>query len=123
MVVLLLVDDDTELRDILEMALSGLPDLHVISASSGEAALQTARLSVPDLVVTDYRMDGITGIELLQALRASEVWPTRGAIVMSGDDDPELERKAMDAGAMAFWRKPLATAKLRQAVREILAGG
>jgi CheY-like chemotaxis protein len=101
MVVLLLVDDDTELRDILEMALSGLPDLHVISASSGEAALQTARLSVPDLVVTDYRMDGITGIELLQALRASEVWPTRGAIVMSGDDDPELERKAMDAGAMA----------------------
>lgn len=122
MTVVLLVDDDTELRDILEMALTGIPGVEILSAASGESAVHLALEHKPDLILTDFRMDGMTGIDLLDSLRASGIWPSLGAVVMSGDDDDAgLERRALQSGALAFWRKPLQTAKLRQFVRDISA--
>lgn len=118
----LLVDDDAELRAILEMALSGVPGVELFSAASGEEALALARVNGVDLVLTDYRMDGISGVELLLGLREIGLFPARGAVVMSGDDDESLPERARCAGATEFWRKPVSPAKLRRFVADLAAG-
>jgi CheY-like chemotaxis protein len=118
----LLVDDDAELRAILEMALSGVPGVELFSAASGEEAIVLARGNGVDLVLTDYRMDGISGVELLVGLRETGLFPDRGAVVMSGDDDESLPERARRAGATEFWRKPVSPAKLRRFVADLAAG-
>jgi CheY-like chemotaxis protein len=118
----LLVDDDAELRAILELALSGIPGTEIICAESGEQALSIALAHPVDFVLTDQKMDGMTGLELLQALRVQQVFPARGALMMSGEDDDALERAAKSAGANDFWRKPVSAAKLRRYVTGMTGG-
>ena len=118
----LLVDDDAELRAILELALSGIPGVDLFSASSGEEALAFARENRAGLILTDYRMDGMSGVDLLAQLRQLGLFPDRGAVVMSGDDDESLPERARGAGATDFWRKPVSPAKLRRFVADLAAG-
>lgn len=118
----LLVDDDAELRAILEMALTGIPGAEIICANSGEQALSIALANPVDFVLTDQKMDGMTGLDLLRALNARQVFPARGALMMSGEDDDALEQAARSAGANEFWRKPVSAAKLRRYVAG-MAGG
>ncbi|MDT5293445.1 MAG: hypothetical protein QOJ76_325, partial [Acidobacteriota bacterium] len=66
---ILVVDDEKSQREILEMILSG-EGYDVTTASSGEAALKMAHDHRFDLVLTDLKMTGIDGIELLQKLLA-----------------------------------------------------
>jgi len=117
--VVLLVDDDADLRGVLEFALTGMPGVEVHCASSGEDALALAKAKPVDLVLTDFRMGGMTGVELLQALRKNGVWPRLGAVLMSGDDDERLLVQAHAAGARQFWRKPVSATKLRQYVNSL----
>ena len=118
-VVVLLVDDDFELRAILEMAASGLQDVEVLCAESGEQALAIATARPVSFVLTDFRMDGMTGLDLLRQLQENEVWPALGAVVMSGEDDDDLSDRVKSAGALDFWRKPLSAAKLRKFVGDL----
>ena len=114
--VVLLVDDDDELRAILELALSGLPDAEVLSASSGEQALVLLRSRPIDLLFTDFRMGGMTGLNLLSHIREEHLTPALGSVMMSGEADESLPSRARDAGAIAFWRKPVSPVKLRRFV-------
>lgn len=117
----LLVDDDPELRAILELALTGLPGVALTPAESGEQALALARSSPADLLLTDYKMDGMTGLQLLLELRRENLVPRLGSVMLSGDDDETLPERAKAAGAREFWRKPVSPAKLRRFVSELAA--
>ena len=118
--VVLVVDDDPELRAILELALTGIPGADIHTAASGEEALSLAASGKIHLLLTDFRMMGMTGIELLQKLKEVHAWPEIGAIVMSGEDDDGLAQMAKDAGAMQFWRKPVSATKLRRFVNDLV---
>ncbi len=117
---ILVVDDNETLRTLVAQVLES-EGYVAIAADSGEAALEVARFSPPDLFLVDHVMPGMTGAELIRALRASSDERLRGipAIGLSAYDSARVELVA--AGAVAAIGKPVAYAVLLDQVRRTLA--
>jgi len=103
---ILVVDDNRPLRVMLAQVLERAGYVAFV-ADSGEAALEVARFDPPDLCLVDQNMPGMTGAELIRALRSSSDERLRRipAIGLTG-----LERFAKDlvaAGALFALRKPI----------------
>lgn len=119
---ILLAEDDDDLRWALASYLTS-QGYDVSAVANGAAALAHIEAcmrenNIPDIIVTDVRMPGITGTELLQSLR------TRGCdtpvVIMSAFADEALRLRAKDLGANLFLEKPIEPAQLQSAVLQIL---
>jgi DNA-binding NtrC family response regulator len=106
---ILLVEDDPDAREVLTAALTRR-GFAVHSVGSGADALTSLRDTDFDIIVTDVRLGGMTGIELCQ--RASELRPNVPAIVMTGHADLDTAIAAMRAGAFDFIEKPVVSEAL-----------
>lgn len=99
---LIVVDDDGAIRDILEMVLSA-EGYEVITASDGSAALETVRLSPPDLILLDIKMPVMSGLEFAKAYRAGP-GPHAPIVVLTAAQD--AEGRALEIGAEGYLPKP-----------------
>ena len=117
---ILIVDDAEESRAILAVALRGIEGVTVETAGSAEDALQMLAASRADVLLTDVRMSGMNGLELLTALRERGNWPSSGVVVISGETDPGLPERARACGARFFFRRPFSAAAIRKAVISLL---
>lgn len=115
---ILVVDDMRMFRDLgaLFLARTG----RVLTASSGEEALEVARNEEPDLVLTDLRMPGMDGLELCRALRTDPVMKNVPILVMMGADEAEARGDVIRAGADDVLDKPLARIALTASVNRFL---
>jgi DNA-binding NtrC family response regulator len=107
---ILVVDDDETIRTSLAEALAG-ESTEVHTAESAEVALAGLAEAQPDVVISDVRMPGLSGIELLKVLR--ERAPTADVILMTAYDDMPTVVSAMREGAFDFLSKPLDLYELR----------
>jgi two-component system response regulator FixJ len=109
-----IVDDDDAVRQSLAFLLStaGIPVRVYESATAFVAALPKVQ---GGCLITDMRMPGMTGLELLAALRAKSV--SMPAIVITGHGDIPLAVDAMKAGAVDFIEKPFEEEAILRAVR------
>src|SRR3989442_2387173 len=114
---LLIADDDPGLRQSLERTLTR-EGYRVILASDGNAALERLQAGGVDLVLTDLKMPGLSGIELLRAVKAiaSEV----DVILLTAFGTVEEAVKAMKEGAYDFLTKPFQRAQLMRLIRQAL---
>src|SRR5688572_24244801 len=95
---ILIVDDEPKMRTLLAMALSS-EGWSADEAGTAEAALEAlGRGDLPDVVVTDVRMPGMSGLDLLKRLRAEH--PGIDCIVMTAHGDAGTGVEAMRAGAL-----------------------
>jgi CheY-like chemotaxis protein len=118
---ILIVDDSPEWLGILVIALSTIPDADVHSAGTAEQALAVVEDGPPfDVVVTDFRMPGMNGLDLLGRLRDTPRWPARGAVVISGETDADLPARVRTAGAAAYFEKPFSPVAIRKCVLSLL---
>ena len=117
---ILIVDDADEARDILAIALATVANASVETASSAEDALSRLGAEPVDVLVTDFRMRGMNGFELLTELKGRGIWPRCGAVVMSGELNPDLRRRALEEGAAAFFSKPFSTGEVRRSILLLL---
>ncbi len=117
---ILIVDDSPEWRGILEIAMGTIPLAEILPAESGEQAFSLAESKPVDVVITDFRMTGMTGLDLLARLRDANRWPPRGAVVISGETDPDLPARATNAGAKAYFEKPFSAVAIRKCVLSLL---
>ena len=115
---ILLVDDDSDTRAIFRDKLSHL-NHEVAEAESAEAALGQISKFEPDIVVTDVRMEEMSGLELLRRIR--EALPRVGVIVMTGHDDMSTAVEAMKSGAFDYLVKPVSLSALEAVVDRCLA--
>lgn len=103
----LLVDDDAEICQFLETLL-GLEGFETRTAATAADAL--AGLAAADLVLLDVAMPDVDGLELCRRIRGAGF---RGPVlVVSARPGPDLPRKAAEAGADGFIRKPFDNAEL-----------
>ncbi|ACM29107.1 sigma-54 dependent transcriptional regulator [Agrobacterium sp. SHOUNA12C] len=99
----LLIEDDAALRRSLAQWLS-LNELSVTEAADGNEALKVLRSDTIDVVISDVRMPGISGLELLAVIR--KTWPELPVIILSGHGDVPMAVAAIQAGAFNFLTKP-----------------
>ena len=102
----LVVDDQAMQRMIVRRTLQKLGH-RVVEASCGEDALEVLRREPVDLVISDWMMEGIDGVELCRSLRALSELPYIYFILMSSRDTREDLLAGLNAGADDFLRKPL----------------
>jgi len=114
---ILVVDDDESNRVTLERILRR-EGLDVVHAASGRDALVILREQPVDLVLTDLKMPGMTGIDLLKATRMVE--PDVEVVVMTAYGTVETAVEAMKEGAYDFVSKPLRRMELVTCVRKAL---
>lgn len=113
----LIVDDDAMIRASLAGALAS-GELRIGAAADAAEALRTIASAPPDLVLSDVRMPGLDGIELLKLLR--ERAPATDVILMTAYDDMATVVAAMREGAIDFLVKPLDLHALRQTIGRVL---
>jgi two-component system nitrogen regulation response regulator GlnG len=114
-----IVDDDASIRLVLERALRA-QGLTPQSFASAELAQEALRASAPDVLITDIRMPGQSGLDLLKSLRA--VQPALPVIIMTAYSDLESAVSAFQGGAFEYLPKPFdvdqAVELIRRAMQE-----
>jgi CheY-like chemotaxis protein len=99
----LLVDDSAPVRTVLdELLRRNVPSAVIIAASSGQEALNVLQTVTVDVVLSDVSMPNGDGFFLLEAVQTQ--WPSLPVVLMSGEP---MEERAIQAGAKAFFAKPL----------------
>lgn len=116
-----LVEDEGLVRLGLRQLLSFDPEVEVVAdAADGKQGLECVERERPDLVLSDVRLPGMSGVEMLQEMRRREL--ETPVILITTFDDEQAFLQAMQAGASAFLRKDIALEDLRAAMRAALAG-
>ncbi|WP_301151693.1 two-component system response regulator DctD [Metapseudomonas otitidis] len=113
----LLIDDDPHLRQALSQTLD-LAGLKVASLGDAKGVADALDPDWPGVVVSDIRMPGIDGLELLRQLHARD--PQLPVLLITGHGDVPLAVQAMRAGAYDFLEKPFASDDLLDSVRRAL---
>ena len=115
---ILVVDDSSIERRLLEVVLSKNPEYHLVGAESGKDALAKIKTSAPDLVITDLRMPEMDGIELIRTVR--QLHPEIPLILMSAFGDGMIALAALEAGAVSCVPKALEAERLIGPVDRII---
>lgn len=106
---ILIVDDETAILDTLRILLKG-EDYEVITADSGQKGLDALAETTPDFVLTDIRMPGVGGLEILQATQ--ELDPNIPVILMTAQASLQSAIQAVNEGAFHYIQKPFANDEL-----------
>ena len=114
---ILVCDDDPSLRELVRAVLG--PGYRFVEAADGVEALQLARELRPDLIVLDVMLPGLSGIEVLEALRTEDELRSMRVVVITAWSHAEMEVQV--AGADRFVSKPFDPDDLSRAVEELLA--
>lgn len=118
---ILLLDDHFIVRQGYRSLLAAqYPQAGILEAGDGEEALSAVQQRVPDLVILEVSLPGISGIET--ARRLLQRWPLLRILFFSMHDELPLVRQALAAGAMGFITKGAGREVLIEAVKRCLAG-
>lgn len=117
---ILVVDDEPDIARAVSMALRAkLPGTEVATATSGPDALAFLQTRPVDLLVTDYKMPGITGVDLLVAFHKAS--PTTARVMMTAYADVDVAMRALNDGHVShFLTKPFPPHQLIDIARGIL---
>ena len=115
----LLVDDQRDIVRLLHSSLQTLGhELEIIDAPSGEEALLEASLRRIDLLVADYLLPGISGVELMHKIRLRN--PSLKVIFITGMTERKARNEMLNAGAVAMFDKPIPLADFLDSVERSL---
>lgn len=118
----IVVEDDQGLREQLVKILNSAPGIRCAGACpSGEEALRQVPLLLPDVVLMDIRLPGISGIDCVAELKRS--LPQVQIIMLTIYEDSESIFRALKAGANGYLVKSSPPAKLLEAIRDVSKGG
>ena len=113
----LIVEDEAKMRRLLELDLADV-GLQTLSAPDAEMGLKLFRENAVDLIVTDLKLPGMSGLDFLQAVKDTN--SSLPVIVMTAFGTVETAVEAMKAGASDYVLKPFSLAELRMVVQKEL---
>jgi two-component system NtrC family sensor kinase len=118
---ILVADDNRDIRDFLEQAVLIPAGYAVRSVGDGMSALTLALDLRPDLVISDLQMPGLQGLDLIRRLRQER--PTLPVILMTSEGSETVALEALRAGAADYLAKPFEAEQMLAAVGRALAEG
>src|SRR5271157_992473 len=122
MIRILLVDDQTLVRQGIRLLLEIEPDIQVVGqASNGREAVQQAQVLHPDVILMDIRMPEMDGVAATREITAR--FPEIGVIILTTFEDDEIVFDGLKAGARGYLLKDISSEEMADAVRQVAAGG
>ncbi len=116
-----IVDDETTGRSILERVIQRVDeDLHILGFETARGALQWLQGHRVDLVITDYRMPDLDGIEFIRRLRELECCQTVPVMMITVVTDRQVRIEALEAGATSFLTRPIDPVECGTSCRNLL---
>jgi two-component system chemotaxis response regulator CheY len=116
---ILAVDDSPSMRDMVRIALSGA-GFDVMQAADGHEALDIARKSSFDLVLSDVNMPRMDGISLIRALRAEAAYRFTPILMLTTESSMDRKREGKEAGATGWIVKPFDPDQLVATMHRVL---
>ncbi len=117
---ILIVDDDKDVRDLVEKTLRR-DDRKVLKAKNGEEGVEVARSEKPDLIMMDIMMPGrVDGLEATRRIKNDPVAKDCTIIMLTAKDQDLDRQKAFEAGADDYFTKPFSPLELMRKADEIL---
>jgi len=117
---ILIIDDDDQLRKSFDKLLTE-EGYRVISAASGEAGLSAIREAIPDLVILDLKLPGISGLETFKVIH--ELEPKLPVVIMTAYGTTEIAIEATKLGAFEYVLKPFEIPQMLVIIRQALDAG
>lgn len=115
----LFVDDESPWLDAIRMAIHGT-SFTVLTADSGEAALEVLKRKTPDLIMSDVRMPFMNGFDLFEKVRSDPRLKSVPYVFMSSIDDFDAKRTAREIGADDYVEKPFDSEDIKKIVLGLL---
>ena len=116
---ILLVDDHRILLDGLKALFDNDSEFEIIGAvSSPKEALEKLNIQQPDILLTDYTLPGMTGLEL--STKVKELYPQVKRVILSMHDEGHLVKQVMKEGVDGYLLKNIQQGELKAALRQIM---
>lgn len=116
---LLIIDDESEILDMLERFLSG--DFKILKASNGMDGLSLVQTALPDIIICDVMMPKMSGTDFLQLMKGDKKLAHIPVIMLTAKTSEEDQMVAFDCGADAYLTKPISLKYLRKRIDQLLA--
>lgn len=115
----LIVDDFSTMRRIIKNLLSDLGFNNTVEAEDGHSALAVLRQDAVELVITDWNMPGMSGIELLRAIRADAKFRALPVLMVTAEAKREQIIEAAQAGVNGYIIKPFTAQTLEEKLAKV----
>ncbi len=115
----MVVDDQTSMRAMIRRALQDLGFKDVRDKASAPEALQAIKSDRVHLVISDFNMPEMDGLQFLEAVRADPVIGKTVFIMLTGSSDREIVQKAAALGVNNYVVKPFAPAALKEKIERV----
>ena len=116
----MIVDDMGVSRELLVQAIEEMGIWKNQAENDGRAALNKLIADPVHLVLSDYNMPGMDGLELLRALRQHKATARIGFILVTGNPTPDLVAKGKALGLNNIIKKPFSTASMKQCIETVV---
>ncbi len=117
----LIIDDEIHIRRLIAQMLE-LAGYRVLEAASGPEALRLIEGTVPDVITCDIFMPGMTGFDVLEALKSQPDTAKIPVIMLTALGQEKDTNRAMELGAADYVTKPFGTTKLTETIERQLEG-
>jgi len=117
---LLIVDDSSMLRDMLTYALNEGGYNEVTEGIDGADGLTKAKESQHDLLIVDYNMPNMNGVDMIKSIRKLENYKSIPIFMLTTERSEDLKQEAKSAGATGWITKPFVPEQLLKAVNTVL---
>lgn len=119
----LIVDDEHYMRKVVRSLLLTIGVKTIHEAGDGPSGLLAIKSLMPDLVLVDYNMPGMTGADFVRAIRSPDTfsYPHVPIIMLTGNSDRSLVVEAVRLGVNEYLLKPVSSQALRARVLSIIA--
>lgn len=116
----LIVEDVETCASTLEIALSGISDLRIVTVPSAEQAWQLLKNDTISLLITDLHMPGMDGFQLIEQLRSDPEHAALPVVVITGCTNADTPERVRKLGINAFFSKPYSPIQVRYKVEQLL---
>jgi CheY-like chemotaxis protein len=116
----LYVEDNPANLKLVEQLIARRPDLRLLSALDGNLGIEMARASLPDVILMDINLPGISGIEALRILRQDSATAHIPVVALSANAMPRDIEKGLLAGFYRYLTKPIQLAQLMETLESAL---
>jgi PAS domain S-box-containing protein len=120
---LLYVEDNPANLNLVEKLISRRNDLRLLSAVDGKRGVELARAALPDVILMDINLPGMSGLEALRILREDKTTAHIPIVALSANAMPRDIKRGMDAGFFCYLTKPIKVSEFTDALNDALAFG